>query len=225
MFCYRDSLIKFEKATTIDIYRLAIPAHRDEVLEAFSKVVAKLKKPASVCTLYEVREMNEALVEKGDLHTYSVYVESVSEGSVLVMLRIPPSCVGLVCTAITPDFARKRHLTEVTVDGVPLAISWEEREMLVCYHSLPSISHHPSMSLPYLLYKWYSVHTAVYVSDPVHQSLIHRERYGAGTVVMCTYTTDTVHTVLGWSDIICLLSSHPLCRDISCFMPVEKEMW
>ena len=37
------------------------------------------------------------------------------------------------------------------------------------------------------LYKWYSVHTAVYVSDPVHQSLVHRERDGAGTVVMCTY--------------------------------------
>ena len=141
MLHYRHSLIKFEKATTIDIYRLAIPAHRDEVLEAFSKVVAKFNKPASVCTLYEVREMNEALVEKGDLHSYSVYVESVSEGSVLVVLRIPPSCTGLVRTAITPDFARAHHLTEVTVDGVHLVISWEEREKLVCYHSLPSISH------------------------------------------------------------------------------------
>ena len=49
MFHYRDSLIEFEKATTIDIYRLAIPAHRDEVLEAFSKVVAKLNKPCSLC--------------------------------------------------------------------------------------------------------------------------------------------------------------------------------
>ena len=150
MIHYRDSLIEFEKATTIDIYRLAIPAHRDEVLEAFSKVVAKLKKPASVCTLYEVRQMNEALVEKGDLHSYSVYVESVSEGSVLVVLRIPPSCTGLVRTAITPDFARARHLTEVTVDGVHLVISWKERNELVCYHSLPSISHHLSMPLPYL---------------------------------------------------------------------------
>ena len=144
MLHYRHSLIKFEKVTTIDIYRLAIPAHRDEVLEAFSKVVAKLQKRASVCTLYEVRQMNEALVEKGDLHSYSVYVESVSEGSVLVVLRIPPSCTGLVRTAITPNFARVHHLTEVTVDGVPLAISWEEREKLVCYHLLPPISDHLS---------------------------------------------------------------------------------
>ena len=90
--------------------------------------------------------MNEALVEKGDLHSYSVYVESVSEGSVLVVLRIPPSCTGLVRTAITPDFARVHHLTEVTVDGVDLPISWDEREMLVCYHLLPSI--YLSMTLP-----------------------------------------------------------------------------
>ena len=143
MFSYRDSLIEFEKATTIDIYRLAIPAHRDEVLKAFSKVVAKLNKPASVCTLYEVRQMNEALVEKGNLHSYSVYVESVSEGSVLVVLRIPPSCTGLVRRAITPDFARVHHLTEVTVDGMDLVITEGERRKLVCYHSISHHIYHP----------------------------------------------------------------------------------
>ena len=45
-------------------------------------------------------------------------------------------CTGLVRTAITPDFARVHHLTEVTVDGVHLAITEIEREKLVCYHSL-----------------------------------------------------------------------------------------
>ena len=134
MFCYRDFLIRFEKTTTIDIYRLAIPAHRDEVLEAFSKVVAEIGKPESSCTLYEVRLFNEALAEKGDLHSYSVYVESVNKSSVLVVLRIPPSCVGLVRIAITPDFAHVHQLTEVTMDGVRLAISWRERDELVCCH-------------------------------------------------------------------------------------------
>ena len=147
MLCYRDSLIKFEKATTIDVYCLAIPAQH-EVLEAFSKVVAKLNKPASACTLYEVRKMNKDLVEKRYLPQYSVYVECVSEGSVLVVLRIPPSCTGLVRTAITPDFAHAHHLTEVTVDGVPLAISWKEREKLVCYPSLPTITVCPSLISP-----------------------------------------------------------------------------
>ena len=215
MFSYRDSLIEFEKATTIDIYRLAIPAHRDEVLEAFSKVVAKLQKPASVCTLYEVREMNEALVEKGNLHSYSVYVESVSERSVLVVLCIPPSCVGLVRRAITPDFACVHHLSEVTIDGVHLAITEGEREKLVCYHlHIPPSQYVPPLSP---LYKWYSVHSAVYVSDPVHQSLVHRERDGAGTVVMCTYNRYCI-SVLGWIGINKYVFFH---RVVGCCMPVE----
>ena len=147
MFLYRDSLVKFEMATTIDIYLRAIPAHH-QVLEAFSQIVVKINKPATACTLHEVRQFSEALAEGADLLLYSVNIESMGKSSVLVVLRIPPSCVRLVRRAITPDFAREHHLTEVTVDGVYLAISWEEREMLVCYPSLPSISHHLTMSLP-----------------------------------------------------------------------------
>ena len=63
MLGYRDSLIKFEMATTIDIYLRAIPAHC-EVQEAFSKMVVEIDKPASVCTLYEVRQFNEALLKE-----------------------------------------------------------------------------------------------------------------------------------------------------------------
>ena len=147
MFLYRDSLIKFEMGTTIDVYLRAVPTHH-EVLEAFSQIVVKINKPASACTLHEVRQFSEALAEGADLLLYSVNIERIGKSSVLVVLRIPPTCVKLVRTAITPDFARAHHLTEVTVDGICLPISWEEREMLVCYHSLPSISHHPSHISP-----------------------------------------------------------------------------
>ena len=149
MYQYRDSLIQFEMATTIDIYLCAFPTHR-KILKAFSEIVAEIDKPASACTLHEVRLFSEAVAEGADLLLHSVNIERIGQSSVLVVFRIPPSCTGLVRTAITPDFVRVHHLTEVTVDGVSLAISWEERMELVCYHSLPSISHHLSMSLPYL---------------------------------------------------------------------------
>ena len=74
----------------------------------------------------------------------------MGKSSVLVVLRIPPSCVGLVSTAITPDFARVHHLTEVTVDGICLAITERERKKLVCYH----IPYHPYPTIsecPYVL--------------------------------------------------------------------------
>ena len=148
---YRDSLIEFEKATTIDTYCLAIPAHCDEVLEAFSKIVVEIDKPASVCTLHEVRQFNEALAERADVHSYAIYIASMGKSSVLVALCIPPSCVGLVCTAITPDFAHVHHLTNVTVDGVCLAITERERRELVSYPS-----HFPMH--PLINYKWCSVH-------------------------------------------------------------------
>ena len=38
---------------------------------------------------------------------------------------------------------------------------------------------------------------------------------------MCVDTTDTLHTVLGWSGINIL----SLCRDINCGMSVVREMW
>ena len=139
MFLYRNSLIQFEMATTIDIYLCAIPAHR-EVLEAFSKIVVEIGKPASACTLHEVRQFSEALAERADLLLHSVNIERIAKSSVLVVLRIPPSCTGLVRTAITPEFAHVHHLTEVTVDGVDLAITERERKELACCHQYPIIS-------------------------------------------------------------------------------------
>ena len=130
MYRYRDSLVEFEMATTIDVYLCAISACQ-KVSEAFSKMAVKINKPVSVCTLHEIRQLKEDIAKEAHLHSYSVYCESVSESSVLVVLRIPPSCTGLVRTAITPDFVRVHHLTEVTVDGVCLAMT-ESESILVC---------------------------------------------------------------------------------------------
>ena len=85
-------------------------------------MVMKINKPASVCTLHEVRVLKEALAEKAALHSYSMYIESVDEGSVLLVLSYPPSCVEWIVSALTPDFLHAHHLTEVSVNGEHLTI-------------------------------------------------------------------------------------------------------
>ena len=127
---YYKFLERFEKATTVDVYLMAISAG-EELSLAFTRMTVKINKPPSVCTLHEIRKMNEALAEKASLQSYSVYIESVSESSVLVMLRFPPSCVGWILAALTPDFMTTHILTDVVVDEKQLAIEHTSQEELV----------------------------------------------------------------------------------------------
>ena len=135
MLRYCDSFVKFEKDTTIDVYLCANSACQ-KMLETFSRMAVKIDEPACVSTLHEIRRLKEGIAKEAHLHSYSVYFEGVSESSKLTVLRIPPTCVELVHTAMTPDFARVHHLAEVTVDGIPFAITWKEKTELVCLISL-----------------------------------------------------------------------------------------
>ena len=127
---YCNSLERFEKATTVDVYLVAISAG-EELSLAFTRMTEKINKPPSVCTLHEIRKMNKALTEKASLQSYSVYIESVSESSVLIVLRFPPSCVGWILAALTPDFMTTHLLTDVVVDEEQLAIEHTSQEELV----------------------------------------------------------------------------------------------
>ena len=128
---YCESLENFEKATTVDIYLVAISACEDLSL-AFTRMTMKINKPASVCTLHEIRKMKEALVGKASLYSYGMYIESMSESSVLLVLGFPPSCVGWVLAAMTPEFMDSHLLSDVTVDQQQLTI--EPASQLVCLY-------------------------------------------------------------------------------------------
>ena len=131
MLDYRDSLVKFEMATTIDIYLGAIKAGCT-ILKAFSQMVMKINKPASVCTLHDIRVLKEELAETAALQSYCMYVESAAESSVRVVLRFPPSCIRWLVTALTPDFQHTHHLIEVSVDGKDLTVQLEHMMVRVC---------------------------------------------------------------------------------------------
>ena len=130
---YCNMLENFEVATTIDVYIDAISASDDRSL-TFSQMALKINKPPSVCTLHEIRKLTEDLAEKASVHSYCVYIGSIRQSSVILVLRFPPSAVGWVLAALTPDFLRTHLLAEVTVDGQPLTAIEGDKDYLVGVH-------------------------------------------------------------------------------------------
>ncbi|CAI8018576.1 Serine/threonine-protein phosphatase 6 regulatory ankyrin repeat subunit C [Geodia barretti] len=111
---YCDSLEKFEKATMVDVYLEAIEAS-DVLSSEFTKMTVKINKPVSQCTLHEIRKTTEAIAERASLQSYSVYIGPVLEGSVVLQLGLPVSCVGWILGALTPDFLATHLLSDVVL--------------------------------------------------------------------------------------------------------------
>ena len=130
---YRVSLEAFEMHTAVDVYISAVPDEMNEELErGFSQMVLKIDKPASQCTLHEVRKLNEAIITTSGLESHSVYIGSVAKNCVMVSVSFPSSAVGWVLSAMTPNFMTTHCLSEVTLDGQQLTLELGETDELVC---------------------------------------------------------------------------------------------
>ena len=115
MLSYRDSLIVFEKATTVDVYLCAIKAPPGgRITAGFMRMTMKINKPASECTLHEIRELKESIEQEADLESYAMYIDTPETGSVRVELCIPEEVGWMVGVVFTPDF-RERHLLSVVI--------------------------------------------------------------------------------------------------------------
>ena len=138
---YCRSLEGFEKATPIDIYLAAIPDEANEELgNAFSKMVVRIDKPASECTLYDIRKLNEAIIQGSSLCFHSVYIGGVANKCVEVVVSFPSSAVGWVLSAMTPAFMHTHLLSEVAVDGRQLTIFEADSDELVSAWLLHALS-------------------------------------------------------------------------------------
>ena len=138
IFC--KSLEEFETATTVDVYLSAIPDDvTEELMTGFSKMVVKINRPSSQCTLHEVRNLNKAIIKKSTLCSHSVYIGAVSINCVVVRFRFPSSAVGWVLAAITPDFMTAHRLTEVSVDCRQLSHVQAPQYQLVCKLHVPKL--------------------------------------------------------------------------------------
>ena len=130
MMKYCSEIESFEITTTVDVYLVATSASAELSL-VFSKMVVKMNRKASSCSLHDIRKFNEALSEKASLAPHSVYIQAIGPGSVVVELRFPSSAVGWVLAAMTPDFLHTHNLIEVTVDGQPLTTIEGDQNRLV----------------------------------------------------------------------------------------------
>ena len=129
---YCVTLEKFEMHTTVDVYISAVPDEMNEKRErGLSQMVLKIEKPASQCTLHEVRKLNETITAEAGLESHSVYISGVAENCVLVSVRFPSSAVGWVLSAMTPNFMTTHCLSEVTLDGRQLTLELGEMKKLV----------------------------------------------------------------------------------------------
>ena len=116
MLSYRDSLVVFEKATTVDVYLCAISAPPGGRISAgFMRMMMKINKPASECTLHEIRELKESIEEEAALESYAVYIDTPETGSVCVRVCISEEVGWMVGVVLTSDFRQKHLLSEVKV--------------------------------------------------------------------------------------------------------------
>ena len=113
---YCDSINKFEMSTSVSVYLKAISARPDgEICKGFTQMAVKINKSTDECSLHEIRQLKEAIAESAAVHSYSVYMESVAESSVLVQFLVHLACAQMVHATITPDFSYLYNVTVVEI--------------------------------------------------------------------------------------------------------------
>ena len=148
MLKYCDSIKKFEVSTTAAVYLKAISANPDgEICKGFTRMALKINKSTSDCTLHEIRKLKESMAENASVHSYSVYVESLAESSVLVVLRVHPACARQLYAAMTPDFTYLYNLMDVK-----LLENGKHSSLFLCCHKLSTNIYITRASLIVLLF-------------------------------------------------------------------------
>ena len=123
----------FEIKTTIDIFLAAFSAN-SELSVDFSRMVVKINKPPSECTLHDIRVFKEAFADQSSVFSHSICVEAVGASSVRVTLGFHPSALGWVLAALNPSFLESHQLSDVVVEGKSLVVYTGDLVCLVCTH-------------------------------------------------------------------------------------------
>ena len=112
---------KYEIKTTIDVFLAAFSAN-SELSVVFSRMVVKINKPPTECTLHDIRVFREALAVQSSICSHSIYVDTVGASSVRVTLGFHPSALGWVLAALSPSFLESHQLSDVVVEGKSLVV-------------------------------------------------------------------------------------------------------
>ena len=113
---YLADLQKFEKSTKV---RYFVHSCRfNYKLPPSSTVIAvEMKAKWADCTLDQVRELCQKLVEAACLEEFTLFFSKVALGSIILMWAVPSSVVHLLAEAVDDSFLEKHEIERVTIDG------------------------------------------------------------------------------------------------------------
>ena len=128
---YLAKLEQFEKTTTIQVFRSAVKRWKWKHPYNFSKATIILKKDASECTLYDIRQLKEDLARKSSLNECAIYYDDVHASSVVVTVAFPPDALELILPALDAAFLKRHRITSVTINDKTLE-EFDENYLKVC---------------------------------------------------------------------------------------------
>ena len=113
---YVLELETFEIKTTIKEF-VAATTESTEIPFFFKSVTIEIKKDASVCTLYDVREFTRSLAKKASLTPYALMLQHVGINTVVVQLGLPRRALVDLSLAFDEEFQETHCIVTVVIDG------------------------------------------------------------------------------------------------------------
>ena len=123
MKSYITDLEQFEKKTSVQDFNLAVEDQR--VLPAhFRTITVTQDKDPAKCSLYEVRQFKNEVVNGSTLHEYTVYLQGVQCSSVMITLAYPPEAHNYVVLLLVFDelFKKTRGVVIKTIDSAEYSV-------------------------------------------------------------------------------------------------------
>ena len=114
MNSYILELEEFEKTTTV--HDAQDIKHRERIPNGTKRVVIRTRLPPTVCTLYNVRQVREAIADEAALEPYSHLQLDVHASAVTIVLAFPQLALSLVAQAMMADFLSTHNIESVSMD-------------------------------------------------------------------------------------------------------------
>ena len=116
---YKCDLEKFERATSVKDFTLALPNNRKFPLE-LSTLSADLKIDAAQCTLHHVRKIMKAIAQKASLQRYVVYMRDLHASFVVMTIAFPQAAREFVEQVLQKKFLKRLSVIpeSVRIDGL-----------------------------------------------------------------------------------------------------------
>ena len=106
---YIAELETFEKKTSVYDFDLAVTDERN--IPAYLKMITfRLARDPKKCSLYEVRQFKNAVINRSTLNDYAPFLESVSCSSVKITLAVPQEVYRIVIDALDKPFMSKHNI-------------------------------------------------------------------------------------------------------------------